>query len=147
MVEKTTELGVAHIIPLVTARTIKTQVIMTRLQKIIHEATEQSERGVVSVLHQPILFSECLSSVSPSACAILFDISGKYISNITFNPACISQDKKEINLYIGPEGGWAEEELHQAQQKEIEIGSLGNTILRTETAALTSCFWASRMLE
>ena len=46
----------------------------------------------------------------------------------------------DLNIFIGPEGGWSEKELEQAKMHNLKIKSLGARILRAETAAIISSF-------
>ena len=54
--QKATEVGVKEIVPIITERTVKLNLNIERLEKIIKEAAEQSGRGIVPVLHKPIEF-------------------------------------------------------------------------------------------
>jgi len=52
--------------------------------------------------------------------------------------------KEDPTIVIGPEGGWSPEELSLVQEKGISIISIGDTILRAETAAIVGVFWAGQ---
>jgi 16S rRNA (uracil1498-N3)-methyltransferase len=134
--QKTTELGITSIIPLVTDRTIKSGIKEIRLQKIIKEAAEQSERTTLPALSNVTSFKEYMSKASASQRPIyLLDPSG-----IPHTQLVIEKDKSRTIL-IGPEGGWTEQELAQAHEAGVTIVSLGTTILRAETAAIVGTFW------
>lgn len=128
-VAKTVELGVTSITPIITERTIKTNLNLERIGKIIKEAAEQSGRGVVPQIFNPIKLVDVISQAKNP---IIFDPAGE--KNIV-------EDKKEISIFIGPEGGWTADELELARNKKVKIASLGKTILRAETATIVGTFF------
>lgn len=139
VVQKATELGVSEIIPILTERTVKLHLNQERMQRLLIEATEQSERGVVPSLSPIVSFKEALVE-SPQGQLFLFDRSGssqkEFITTL---------DKKKqyssVNLFIGPEGGWTDQELNFAQENGVTVVTLGKSILRAETAAIAAlCF-------
>jgi 16S rRNA (uracil1498-N3)-methyltransferase len=139
VVQKSVELGVVQIIPLNCERTIKSSFNKNRLQKIIKEAAEQSGRGFL-----PQLFSvrEFKNNIFEQSCRrkILFDGSG--IGHEILESKIKKRNDLELELYIGPEGGWTQKELALASDNNIEIMSLGKTTLRAETAAIAALCWA-----
>jgi 16S rRNA (uracil1498-N3)-methyltransferase len=143
VIEKATELGVKEIVPLITDRTIKTNLNLKRLEKIAQEASEQCERGIVPHIDSPKIFKDTLREIKNNS-TFLFDKTGIPISSKRFS---FKKIPNEINLYIGPEGGWTSAEIETAGVQGITIVSFGKAILRAETAATVSCFWASKMLE
>ena len=160
VVQKTTECGISKIIPIISARTIKTGLNLERLKKIAKEASEQSGRNAVPEILEPISFDESLKLAKENDLNILFDSSGKNSFKIhAYSPAgellcsarqpaqCISKEHspdslQNINIWIGPEGGWTEEEIKKAKNKNFKIMSLGNLTLRGETAAIISTYLA-----
>ena len=133
VVQKVTEIGVREITPIIVARTIKLSVNHKRLKKIIHEAAEQSGRGIVPVLHETMHFDEAIEAAKKDETNILFDVSGKIFENPT-------RDIKKINMFIGPEGGWTPQEIEIARDSGFEIASLGKLTLRGETAAIVGAY-------
>lgn len=133
VVQKATEIGITKIVPLLTERTVKTGFNRERLEKIIQEASEQSGRTILPELGEPLKFSEAIETICGPA-TILFDLSGKKdipMSGIS-------------NIFIGPEGGFTESEVALARGGEALIGSLGNLVLRGETAAIVVSYLATR---
>jgi 16S rRNA (uracil1498-N3)-methyltransferase len=130
MLEKAVELGVSEVVPLICERTIKKQINYNRLNKIIKEAAEQSGRNSLPVLLPEVSCVEMLQSISSVERFILFDPSG----NTDFLKQNGQNNECKINICIGPEGGWTEKELDMAKKNNVEIGTLGKTILRSETA-------------
>ncbi len=127
IVEKATELGVSHIIPLISDRTEKKDVNKERLMKIIIEASEQSGRGTIPVLHEVTNLTECLQQYG-------------HVNSIAWDPSAMKFSTKDIEsvngAYIGPEGGWSQSELEQIKTHGLPVRSLGPQILRAETAVV-----------
>ncbi len=138
VVQKTTETGVSKIVPIITDRTIKTGLNLERLKKIAREASEQSGRTDVPEISEPITFDKALDISEGEN--ILFDASGEKFTDTLKN------NFKEINIWIGPEGGWTENEIKKARNLPgFKICSLGSNILRAETAAVVSVFLFSQL--
>lgn len=127
--QKATEIGVARIVPLLTERTVKTGFNKERLEKIILEASEQSGRTTVPELAEPMKFSDAIDRACGPA-TILFDLTGEKLENT----------KGISNIFIGPEGGFSENEVALAKEGDAIIGSLGGLVLRGETAAIAATF-------
>lgn len=132
VVEKATEIGVSHIVPMITARTLRKNLPLERLGRVAKEAAEQSERGIVPVIESLRTFKEVVGTLTKEGTNILCDMQGKEKLNINSK----KEKKKKINILIGPEGGWSDEEKQQAKEAGIERVSLGNRPFRAETAAI-----------
>ena len=133
--QKATELGIGRIVPLLTTRTVKTSFNRTRLEKIIKEAAEQSGRTTLPTLAEPTTFNEALSSVETSK-SVLFDLTGSSFK------ASMEQIEISTSFFVGPEGGFTPEEVSQAHTAGITVLSLGDLVLRAETAAIVVSFLA-----
>lgn len=129
VVQKATEIGIAHIVPLLSERTVKTGFNRERLEKIIREASEQSGRTILPTLSEPIYFKDAISTIVPEK-TILFDLSGQ----------AVSYQLSADSLFVGPEGGFTEAEVLLAKELGCTIGSLGNLTLRGETAAIVASY-------
>lgn len=129
IVEKATELGVFHIIPLISERTEKKAINTERLQKIIQEAGEQSGRATLPRLHDILKLADCLDNY-------------RHIKSVVWEPTAKkfkSEELKELQgVYIGPEGGWTTGELELFRKSGITLCSLGPQILRVETAVVAA---------
>jgi 16S rRNA (uracil1498-N3)-methyltransferase len=107
-----------------------------RLEKIVIEASEQSGRGTVPTIHPVVAFSEALADVVKRKLpGIVFDPSGTKFSQNDF--ADFSVDAN-IAAFIGPEGGWSPDEIAAFKQANIPVLSLGQQILRAETATVAA---------
>ena len=130
--EKATEIGIAAIVPLITKRTVKFSFKRNRLEKIIHEAAEQSGRGIVPILGEPKEFKKAVLQAASNDLNVIFDPRGNNFYDV-FGP---KKTKQLIGIMIGPEGGWDESEIIFAKENNFKIISMGSLILRAETAAI-----------
>jgi 16S rRNA (uracil1498-N3)-methyltransferase len=132
LVEKATELGVARLQPVLTARTVVDKVKDERLQAAIVEAAEQCERTALPELLEPVKLAARLQSW-PSERALLFaDETGgtPMLDAVVPGPAA---------LLIGPEGGFTDEERAGIRAlPQARPVALGPRILRAETAAIAA---------
>lgn len=127
VVQKLTELGVKTIIPIISDRTIKQALRSDRLQKISDEALEQS--GGSDRVH--ITETETLEASLMQRkvlCSCYFDIEGQKYSALPSD--------NELVFYIGPEGGWSDEDKSLFSKYKVPALTLGDTVLRAETAAI-----------
>jgi 16S rRNA (uracil1498-N3)-methyltransferase len=130
IVQKLTELGVSFIVPIISDRTIKQSLRIDRLQKISDEALEQSGRSKRVLINDPLSLKNALEKFKNSK-QYYFDIGGEKIKEQNFD---------DIVFYVGPEGGWSEEESKLFEQHNIKKYKLGDTILRAETAAIVGAY-------
>lgn len=139
--QKATEVGVSEIVPIITEHTVKTGLKYDRLRKIIKEAAEQSDRGIMPVLREAIDFGEAIVSAKINSANLLFDPSGAkfWISDIQ-NLA--PDEHVRVGIFIGSEGGWSEQEMQEAEETGFKIVSLGKLTLRAETAAIVAAYLA-----
>jgi 16S rRNA (uracil1498-N3)-methyltransferase len=137
-VQKITELGVTHITPIVSDRTIKKNYNQERLEKIIKEAVEQSGQSRLPRLHSERTLIEALNEAKKNYDVVIcFDepsAEGK-----------IELQNKSIAFFIGPEGGWTPKEIELFKQNNVQCISLGNTTLRGETAAIVGTFYLHKL--
>ncbi len=132
IVQKLTEIGVESIIPLLSDRTVKQSVKITRLQSISNEALEQSGGTRKVTIYEPMKLEDCLKKFNyPS---IVFEIGAK---NITNNDLI---QKKEMVMYIGPEGGWSDNDLNLFKKNKVKFVGLGTKTLRTDTASIIGAY-------
>lgn len=129
ILQKGTELGVSHFIPVISARSEKKDINTERAEKILVEATEQCGRKIEPRLH-PIMKLE--SGFDFNIPMIVFERGNEPLNKEDF------ANETSVGLVIGPEGGWTEEELELFSQKKAAFRSLGATTLRAETAAIAA---------
>ena len=136
-IQKSTELGVGSITPIYTqygeVRLKQTERLEKRLQhwqQIAITACEQSGRLSIPEIHPPIPVADWLKTPNKS-CRLILDVRGvETLNKIEVNDS--------IELAIGPEGGFSENELQIAHDQDFISISLGSRILRTETAPVAA---------
>lgn len=133
VIQKASEIGIHSIVPIITARTVKTGLKHERLQKISKEASELSGRIDIPQIQEPITFTEALTDSMHYPNRIVFDASGQ-----KFNPLHTETGA----IFVGPEGGFSEEEIALARESGCTIASLGQFILRGETAGIIASYLA-----
>ncbi len=122
-----TQMGVGVLQPVITARTVAHHINWGRMQKIIIEASEQSNRNSVPKLLSPIKFEDldlmdCIVADERAA-------HGKEIAD---------RDIRYSKILIGPEGGFSDSEFEKIDKSGAIGLSLGKTVLRAETAAVVA---------
>jgi 16S rRNA (uracil1498-N3)-methyltransferase len=143
--QKATEIGVTEIIPITTARTVKLGVRMDRVRAIVREAAEQSGRGRLPTVHEPVSLSAAFAALGLADVKLFFDGSGElYSSGQMIRSSSSERERVEkVALFIGPEGGWEPNELALAREHGCRIVSLGALTLRGETAAIIATYLAA----
>jgi 16S rRNA (uracil1498-N3)-methyltransferase len=152
--EKATEIGVDEITPLICEHSERRQLRVDRLQKVITAAMKQSLKAYHPKLNEPVLFGNFLSSEhyssrppGPQASPLprFPDDSlqeSKFIAYITPDAPLLKhlyQKGSNASILIGPEGDFSPSEVDAATASGYRIISLGNSRLRTETAAIAAC--------
>ncbi len=119
-----TELLITDIIPVIAARSEKKNLNFERLASIVREASEQCGRGDVPVVHEILTFKDAAAQADTSH--VLFDKGGQGLF-----------DKGSAqSIWIGPEGGWTIEEIALLREKGVRVTSLGDAVLKADTAAV-----------
>jgi 16S rRNA (uracil1498-N3)-methyltransferase len=143
-IEKCTEIGVARIIPVI-ARRSDTHLAAAaakrhqRWQRIVRQAAEQSRRLAPPEIVAPVKLKD-LGGVPPVA-ALTRIVLAESLSVSAKNTQLgdlLQSKSNEVVFAVGPEGGWADEELAWFRDNGWVAASLGNTILRAETAAIVA---------
>jgi 16S rRNA (uracil1498-N3)-methyltransferase len=138
-IEKCTELSVARIVPVIARRTdshlaAASAKRVERWQRIARQASEQSRRIAPPEISDPIKVSEALT-FSGAARIVLAESEDRTLLREVVKP---QPAEEGVILAVGPEGGWADDELQSFQQAGWISASLGKTILRAETAAIAA---------
>lgn len=131
IVAKCTELGVAEFCPFLSARSVKKGIPRERIEKILKESTEQCGGDIIPTLKSPVSFAEAVKALPKDEANILFDPQGKKWQYR-------ADGAGKTNIFIGPEGGFTEEELKIFLDTGRKVYSLGPRILRSETAAIVA---------
>lgn len=138
--QKVTEIGISKIVPIICERTVKTGIRKERLKKIVKEASEQSGRGIVPGVSEPINFEQALEQAKENDLNLFFDISGQSIKSYEESYEVEPRKIHKIGLFIGPEGGWSDRELKLAEENNFEIVKLSELNFRAETAAIIASY-------
>jgi 16S rRNA (uracil1498-N3)-methyltransferase len=142
-IEKCTELGVSRIVPVIARRTdahlaAASAKRVERWQRLALQASEQSRRAGPPEIAAPLKVSD--ATVLPGALRIVLAESEQQpLRDVLESDAFETHSREsQITLAIGPEGGWAEDELELFHVARWVSASLGSTILRAETAAVAA---------
>ncbi|MBG98934.1 MAG: hypothetical protein CMN58_01160 [Solibacterales bacterium] len=141
-IEKTTELGVGRIIPLVAEHSNDRLVTtaekrLSRWNRIADEAAQQARRMAPPHIETPIDFGQIAMRTIGSTPFIL-DRGGKPLSVALTQLETDDDSMRELAFLVGPEGGWSANELEMAQHHGFTTANLGMNVLRTETAAVAA---------
>ncbi|HHY91014.1 MAG TPA: 16S rRNA (uracil(1498)-N(3))-methyltransferase [Clostridiales bacterium] len=139
IIQKTVELGIAHIVPVISQRTVvrldgkNEQKKLERWRKIASEAAKQCKRGMIPEIHPPIFFEQMLKQISQYDFVVI-----PYEKEKELGLKDLLKNRepawRKIGIVIGPEGGFTEEEISAAKSAGAVSVTLGPRILRTETA-------------
>jgi 16S rRNA (uracil1498-N3)-methyltransferase len=133
--EKATELGIDEITPIISYHSERRELKHDRENKVITAAMKQSLKAYHPILNKLTSFKEFMARETTEE---LFIAHLMDENQLLLRDACPL--KKSICILIGPEGDFSNEEVQIALGNGYKAVSLGNTRLRTETAALAACF-------
>lgn len=146
IVQKGTELGMVEFIPTITQRVdVKLKgdfKKLDRLNRIALEAAKQSKRTIIPKVCEPVEFEEALDQIKKFDLIIV-----PYENAEGFGVKALTEELKKstdlhnirtVAIFIGPEGGIEEDEIIKLKEKGAYIVTLGNRILRTETAGFVA---------
>nr|WP_330391816.1 16S rRNA (uracil(1498)-N(3))-methyltransferase [Butyrivibrio proteoclasticus] len=152
IIQKAVELGAFEIVPMATKRCVvkldekKSQSKIKRWQAIAEAAAKQSKRAIIPNVHMPMTMKEAVQyakdmdiKLIPYENAEHMDETKKLIEGI--------KPGENIAVFIGPEGGFSDEEVELCKANDIKPITLGKRILRTETAGFTIISWLMYHLE
>ena len=133
MIQKATELGVTRFIPIIFERTIVRKINKERLEKIIIEASEQSNRINIPTLEKPQNLKNFLSNNSKKIDLVFTDL------NTSKKKLEVGkEDNKPLCAVVGPEGDFSEKERELILNfKDVKQINVNQNILRAETATIS----------
>jgi 16S rRNA (uracil1498-N3)-methyltransferase len=126
-----TEIGIARFGLFVSERCIARELSprkLERLRAVAREAAEQSERGIVPPVDEPVTFAEAREAAQPGS-VLLFE---------RHEGTRLTEMEPPLNVFIGPEGGFSPAEVEAAERAGLAIAGLGPRILRAETVAVAA---------
>ena len=153
IVQKAVELGAFEVIPVKMRRCVakwdekKTASRLKRLQAVAEAAAGQARRGIIPRVQTPMTMKEALHYAEANSDRILLPY--ELAEGMDRTRKMIGQLEKGQNLsvFIGPEGGFTEEEVAAAVAAGAQPITMGRRILRTETAGFTLLSWLMYQLE
>jgi len=138
IIQKCVELGAAEIVPVITSRSVAKLKDATRkserYQRISESAAGQSMRGIVPKIHTAMPFVDAVKQLRENETTLV-----AYEEERTQTLQASLENiktQKRINIWIGPEGGFAKDEIETLIARGATPVTLGKRILRTETAAI-----------
>ncbi len=138
LVEKTTELGVDCISFIECQNSERNRIRLDRLYRKAISAMKQSHKATLPVIQDVITLNEFIEDTS----GLLNDTdSNKFLAHLSKDSRPLTKLAAPAGSYcvlIGPEGDFSNEEIREAQEAGFQLISLGNSRLRTETAAMTA---------
>jgi 16S rRNA (uracil1498-N3)-methyltransferase len=153
-IEKATELGVAAIAPVIARRSEKhlaqaAEKRAERWRRIVHEASQQSRRCDVPLIHDPVSLAVRVRSASDAMRIVLAEQERSTTLRFALEEAIAAAESEmpALDIAIGPEGGWAPEEEALFDANGWRAVSLGPRILRAETAAIAALAVVASFLE
>jgi 16S rRNA (uracil1498-N3)-methyltransferase len=138
LIEKTAEIGVHEVIPICTKRSVITKISKhqsERHEKISISASSQCGRNDIMRIHPPIAFKNaCKNAVANKSSVNI--LSWESEDKHSVDKLFASSSYSRANIFVGPEGGFENEEVEFAKALGIYTVTLGENVLRTETAAV-----------
>ncbi|RAR72610.1 16S rRNA (uracil(1498)-N(3))-methyltransferase [Flavobacterium aciduliphilum] len=132
--EKATEIGIQEITPIICEHSERKVIKIERFEKIIESAMKQSLHSFLPKIHAPVSFKDFIKKIHAGQ---------KFIAHCEDTPKNSLKTRlelgKDVLILIGPEGDFSVKEIEMALQHDFIPVSLGETRLRTETAALVAC--------
>ncbi len=136
IVQKAVELGVYEIVPVLTEFCVSRpdeksfNKKLDRYQKIALEAAKQCGRGIIPIVRNIMGYKECIAKMQESETSIMF-----YENATSALQKELLPQKQSLSVLIGSEGGFSTKEVDFAKENNIKICTMGNRILRCETAS------------
>ena len=160
IVQKCVELGVSEIVPVSCSRCVvkldekKAAAKVARWQGIAEAAAKQSKRAVIPKVGMPLSMKAAVSQAKdadfkmiPYELAEGAEQTREIFESLRTAAAQTSDARRTLAIFIGPEGGFSEEEVKLANENGIVPVTLGKRILRTETAGMVVLAWVNYILE
>lgn len=132
--EKATEIGISEITPIICDHSERKQIKTDRFDKIIQSAMKQSNQLYLPKLNGPVAFKDFMKMKNKG-----LQLIAHCEENEKKSLKSVLKPNEDITILIGPEGDFSPKEIQLAIDNKYIPVSLGNTRLRTETAAIVAC--------
>lgn len=129
-----TEVGISEFIPVIAKRSEKKSISHERCEKILREAAEQSGRAVIPKISKPLDLKDAIYNAKKNGFKTYFAYE-KEKDHMIYGAG-----DRQVNLFVGPEGGWDEKEVFMFTKSDACPISLGRLTLRSETAAIVASY-------
>lgn len=145
VIEKATELGVDHILPVASERVIKKGMNLERAKKIAVEASEQSGRVSIPEVYDMLPIKQAIDNFRSATNGVVAVCAQGGVDIKKFKEKTLSKKTKGANnkciaIVVGPEGGWSPNEMQYFKKEKLSLVSLGKNVLRAETAAIVGVY-------
>ncbi len=137
ILQKCTELGVRHFVPIIADRSEKTGFNLERAQKILIEAAEQCGRSDIPRITEPTMLQSAISTYKDNVSLFVAEQNSESAPNTL-------KDIEDAGVFIGPEGGWTDAEISLFETDKIQALLLADYTLRAETACIVA---ATKLLQ
>ena len=143
VIQKAVELGAAEIVPVASKRCVvkldgkKAAARVTRWNAIAESAAKQAKRMIISEVHEILSFREALQYAQIPDSVLLIPYENAEGMQKTRTLLSAIAPGRPVAVLIGPEGGFDEAEVEEAERAGFQTITLGKRILRTETAGMT----------
>jgi 16S rRNA (uracil1498-N3)-methyltransferase len=135
LLEKATELGVSALHPLYSSRSVRRDSAShQRWSRIVRAAAQQSGVAFEPTVHKPMALTGWLEAPSVAELRLLLSPS----ADVALRDLLPAAAPRSVCVLTGPEGGWADDEIHVLRQEGWAECSLGSLVLRAETAPLAA---------
>lgn len=142
IIEKCTELGISRIVPVAAKRSVvnvrdekSEEKKLSRWRKIASESVKQCKRGIIPEVTEVMTFEKAVE-FSKSLDLVIAPYENE--KTCSLSSVLKSKTPKSVGIFIGPEGGIADEEIEILEEADIKTVTLGKRILRTETAGMAA---------
>lgn len=150
--EKGTELGVASFVPVLTPRTVvllhevdRVKSKHERWTRLVMAAAKQSGRADLPIVRDPVQFRDAIRACKDKGLTLMaWEGMKGSVASETLRLALRDADQKrgaeplDVHLFIGPEGGFSEQEVEMAEAEDAVVFGMGPRVLRAETAAVAA---------
>ncbi len=154
IIQKAVELGAYEIIPVAMKRSVvkydkkKEAAKITRFNSIAEAAAKQSKRRIIPEVRQVMTFKEAVEYCNDMDVKLLpYELADMEAMDKTRDVLAGIKPGQSVAVFIGPEGGFDEDEVNLALKGDFDMITLGRRILRTETAGMTVLSWLVYLLE
>jgi len=146
IIEKTVEAGISEIVPVITHRTVvkvkDSCKLLSRYSRIAESAASQSMRGLIPNVSKPLCFTKAIALSKAESTIVAFEKE----KSRSIKAVLCNKSPAPLNLWIGPEGGFEDDEIAALTDIGAIPVSLGPRILRTETSGVFAlaqilCLW------